>query len=546
MRNMSIGKQNFKEMIDHQGTLYHYVDKSQLIEDVMSDDIILYSRPRRFGKTLNMSMLYYFFSFSEKDNAYLFNDLKISRNKEAMEHQNKYALISITFGGCEANNLNTQINLIGDVIELFISKHQDLYESTYLSNLQKDKLYRLESRNYQGNDLINSLQFLSQCMALHYKRKVIILIDEYDVPLKYAYDYGYYDEMHNFMSMFLSKSLKYNDDLYKAVLTGCLPLAKESSYTGLNNVTVRDVLDYDASDCFGFTEAEVIDFLKDYDLEDRIDEIKLWYDGYRFGDQQIYNPLSVSKCVQRLLKNNPNSMDTYWIGTGSNIEIKHFIEQDHGPLKKEFKILEEGKSIIKSINPQITYEESNNPKYIYTFLLYTGYLTIKHHLSENRYELMIPNNEVKKTYTMFFSQWFEKEYSHSLFIESLLKGDVSKAQEILEYTLLSSFSFYYSVEEVYEAFLLGYLSDRGYKVDSEKESGYGRYDLFVYNLKAYPALIIECKYSESIDSLEKDAKEGLRQIRERKYIEGKESEGYSKVLGYSIAFHRKRCLILKL
>ena len=159
---------------------------------------------------------------------------------------------------------------------------------------------------------------------------------------------------------------------------------------------------------------------------------------------------------------------------------------------------------------------------------------------------MIPNNEVKKTYTMFFSQWFEKEYSHSLFIDSLLKGDVSKAQEILEYTLLSSFSFYYSVEEVYEAFLLGYLSDRGYKVDSEKESGYGRYDLFVYNLKAYPALIIECKHSESIDSLEKDAKEGLKQIRERKYIEGKESEGYSEILGYSIAFHRKRCLILKL
>ena len=552
MKVMFEALENFKEIRERD----YYVDKSMLIEDVLKSKVTLYARPRRFGKTLNMSMLYYFFSIDEKENNYLFNGLKVCSNKEIMKHLNQYPVITITLKDLRFNNMDDQVEFYASIISDIVSDHVYLYECKDLREKDLKLLKQYEDMESSTPHLIKALYNLTKWFYLYYHKKTIIIIDEYDVPINYSRN-KYYEEMCSFISGIFSTAFKTNQYLERGIITGCLRIAKESIFTGLNNPKVNTLLDYEASDCFGFTQEELEVFLRYYHLEDKKEIIKDWYDGYLFGNTKIYNPWSVLYYCDQLQYNPSLEPDSYWLNTSGNDIIYNYLYKGNDSLKDDFMTLISGRSITKKIKPQLTFNDLDindyNNEDIYSYLLFSGYLKVEspifdsnHKKIRNTYNLIIPNKEILTIYVEVFSQWFEKEYPHSLFIEALLKGDVSKAQEILEYTLLSSFSFYYSVEEVYEAFLLGYLSDRGYKVDSEKESGFGRYDLFVYNVRAHPALIIECKHSESIDSLEKDAKEGLRQIRERKYIEGKESEGYSKILGYSIAFHRKRCLILKL
>ena len=380
MKRISTGIENFKELLDNN---YYYVDKTKLIEDVLSDKVTLYTRPRRFGKTLNMSMLYYFFSNKEKENAYLFDGLYISKQQEAKSYQNQYPVIFLTLKDMNNNNFQSQVYKFSSIIAGIIDKYPDVINSSLLNN--RDKIWLEKYHNLEANidELKEALYNISIFLNKHYGKKVILLIDEYDVPLQSAYNNGYYDEMVDFLRSMFSSALKTNDALERGILTGCLRISKESIFTGLNNFTVRNITDKEASDCFGFTQKEIDDLLKYYDLIEKRPEIKDWYDGYLFGKTEIYNPWSALNYIKKLLSDDQFLAISFWANTSSNELVRLYIENATLKMKEEFEQLINGKSIIKKIVPELTYREMNfkNVKdmndNVYSFLLFTGYLKIK-------------------------------------------------------------------------------------------------------------------------------------------------------------------------
>ena len=557
MKRVSTGIDNFKKLIDKN---YYYVDKTMFIEDVLSDDVMLYTRPRRFGKTLNMSMLYYFFSNKEKENAYLFNGLKVSKNKEILKHQNQYPVIFLTLKDLSRENMGLQVDKFKAMIARLIENHSELIDSPYLSSSEKELLNCYSSKNATENDLRDALYNLSFFLQKHYQQRVIILIDEYDVPLQSAYNHGYYDEMVNFLKSVLSPALKTNDALERGVLTGCLRIAKESIFTGLNNFTVRTITSQFASDCFGFTQEEINDLLNYYDLSNKREEMKEWYDGYLFNKTEIYNPWSVLNYIKELLGDREFHAISFWANTSSNDLVRKYIENSTSKMKAEFEELINGKSIIKKVSPELTYREMNFENKndmnddVYSFLLYTGYLKIKDKVYDDKgreiphtYELVIPNQEVHCIYEDIFMKWFERyqrEREHS-FIEALIKNDENKANRILQDVLMQSISYYDNYETFYHGFLVGFLSADKYTVKSNRESGDGRFDIEVLpNSILDTAIVIECKHSKSIKELRSDSAKAAQQIITQKYIEGLEEE-YEKVVGYGISFYKKQCIVKK-
>ena len=553
MLNMSVGRQDFKKMVDQDNS--PYVDKTHLIEDVLSEDVLLYTRPRRFGKSLNMSMLYYFFSNKENSQE-LFKGLRISSNNEAMKHLNKYPVINLTFGTIENRNLNEQIYSLGMTISDFIENHGELRTSEYLSDYQKERIHRLETNTYDDNELKESLFFLSKCLYFHYQKKVIILIDEYDIPLNHARNKGYYDEFYDFYSVFLSKGLKYNNYLEKGVLTGCLKIVKDSMFSGLNNIISRDLLELRASDCFGFTQDEVDELLRKANLLEKREIIRDWYDGYTFSNKKLYNPWSVCEYIDILQHDKDVKPKAYWLGTSTNKLIYDYIKNMSEALKQDFRRLVDGESISRRINPILTYrdldEDAYNPCNIYSFLLFSGYLKIKSPAFDqfgnelrNTYNLVIPNKEVLEIYEDSFTKWFDETYiDYDLkFIDALLNKHVKEANNILNASLFETLSYFDNNESFYHSYISKLLKTDGYTVESNRESGLGRYDLFVHKLGAQPALLIECKYSKSRNDLKETAYEGVNQMINKKYIEGLNALGYENVIAYCISFYKKECYI---
>ena len=556
MKRISTGTENFKELIDNN---YYYVDKTMLIEDVISDKVMMYNRPRRFGKTLNLSMLYYFFSNQEKENSYLFKGLNISKDKEILKHQNQYPVIFLTLKDMNNNNFKSQIYKFSSIISGIINKYIDrIIDSPLLNYRDKSWLEKYYNVNANLDEIKEALYNISIILNKYYRKKVIILIDEYDVPLQSAYNHGYYDEMVDFLRSVFSSALKTNDALERGVLTGCLRISKESIFTGLNNFIVRNITDREASDCFGFTQEEIDKLLDYYDLIDKRNEIKDWYDGYLFGETEIYNPWSALNYIKKVLSDNQYQAISFWANTSSNDLVKQYIENSTITMKEEFEELINGKSIIKKIVPELTYREmsfknSMNDD-IYSFLLFTGYLKIKEKVYENNelvedtYKLVIPNKEVKKIYENIFIKWF-REYQNerdSNFIDALIQEDVTKANSILQDVLLQSISYYDNYESFYHGFMVGFLNADGYEVKSNRESGEGRFDLAVLPYSILnTAIVIECKHSNSIKELRKDSKEASNQIIEKRYIEGLRDEGYENVIGYGISFYKKQCIITK-
>lgn len=380
MKRISTGIENFKELLDNN---YYYVDKTMLIKDALSDKVTLYTRPRRFGKTLNMSMLYYFFSNKEKENTYLFNNLKITKNQEVMKHQNKYPVMFLTFKDLSRETMEMQIDKFKAMVSKLTEDYSELFSSSYLSETEMKTLNDYRHKRSSQSDLRDALYNISIFLNKHYGKKVILLIDEYDVPLQSAYNNGYYDEMVDFLRSMFSSALKTNDALERGILTGCLRISKESIFTGLNNFTVRNITDKEASDCFGFTQKEIDDLLKYYDLIEKRPEIKDWYDGYLFGKTEIYNPWSALNYIKKLLSDDQFLAISFWANTSSNELVRLYIENATLKMKEEFEQLINGKSIIKKIVPELTYREMNfkNVKdmndNVYSFLLFTGYLKIK-------------------------------------------------------------------------------------------------------------------------------------------------------------------------
>ena len=557
MKNMIIGIENFKEMIEDN---VYYVDKTHLIEDMFSNKVTLYTRPRRFGKTLNMSMLYYFFS-NKEDGRELFKGLKITENTEMMKHMNQYPVIVMTLKDLRESSMESIYEYYAEMVSDLLGRHQELFESEKLNDRDKELLRKYEYCECNPSQLKKALYYISRCLYLHYHKKVIILIDEYDVPLNYAYEKGYYDEMVEFISGIFSSALKTNEYLEKGALTGCLRVARESIFTGMNNLRVRSIIDDDASDCFGFTQDELDVFLEHYSLQEKEETFRTWYDGYLFGNTRIYNPWSVINYIQDLNSHRKRSDDLnlrpkmYWANTSGNSIVYDYIMKSDENLKEEFKRLTEGQTIIKNIRPELTYREMNDIRNIYSFLLFTGYLNIvspaydeSGSLIKNTYELACPNKEVREIFDDCFIDWFSKVHRHieSELISALLDKNTDEATKLLNDFLFRSLSYYDYGEDKYHGLLLGLLNHDGYRAISNRESGEGRYDLFMYKDFNSPSVIIECKKADSKEELYSKAIEGITQIRERRYIEGKQAEGFKKIIACSIAFYKKECLILNI
>lgn len=543
MKLLPMGIENFKTMIDKSA---YYVDKTNFIEDVLNEQVVSYTRPRRFGKTLNMSMLYYFFSIKEKENAYLFDGLNISKNKEALKHQNKYPTIFISLKEMKNLTFDAQISSFSNVIYELLEKNLEILSSDQLSDTTKDILYKLHNRSSSIEDLKISLRVITNALYTYYQQKVIVLIDEYDVPLQSAYQNNYYEEMVEFLRSVFSSALKTNDALEKGVMTGCLRISKESIFTGLNNFTAYSVLNNISSESFGFTESEVKQLLKDYNLSEKMDEVKEWYDGYQFGNNEIYNPWSTLMYVKNITQDVSFKPISFWANTSGNDLVVKYIQNGDKKLRKEFDVLMNGQSLVKYIKPELTYREMDNINNIYSFLLLTGYLKVIKDRGENQYELVIPNKEVYEIYKQSFMSYFE-DYTTSRkgeLYQELVDGDAKKVNLLLNDILLRSISYFDNQESFYHGFLVGLLND--YEVVSNKESGNGRFDVCVLPENILGTIVlIECKHSISEDDLIDDAKEGARQIVEKKYLEEHKFKKYENVIGYGISFYKKQCYVVK-
>lgn len=543
MKLLPTGIENFKTMIDKSA---YYVDKTNFIEDVLSEQVVLYTRPRRFGKTLNMSMLYYFFSIKEKENAYLFEGLNISKNKDALKAQNKYPTIFISLKEMKSLTFDAQISSFSNVIYELLEKNLEILSSNQLSDTTKDILNKLHNRSSSAEDLKISLRVITNALYTYYQQKVIVLIDEYDVPLQAAYQNNYYEEMVEFLRSVFSSALKTNDALEKGVMTGCLRISKESIFTGLNNFTAYSVLNNISSESFGFTELEVKQLLKAYNLSEKMDEVKEWYDGYQFGNKEIYNPWSTLMYVKNITQDVSFKPISFWANTSGNDLIVKYIQNGDKKLRKEFDVLMSGQSLIKYIKPELTYREMDNINNIYSFLLLTGYLKVIKDRGENQYELVIPNKEVYEIYKQSFMSYFE-DYTTSRkgeLYQELVDGDAKKVNLLLNDILLRSISYFDNQESFYHGFLVGLLND--YEVVSNRESGNGRFDVCVLPENILGTVVlIECKHSISEDDLIDDAKEGARQIVEKKYLEEHRFKKYENAVGYGISFYKKQCYVVK-
>ena len=543
MKQLPIGKDDFKKVID--GNFY-YVDKTMLIKDLIGKEVVLYTRPRRFGKSLNMSMLNYFYNMRHKENAYLFDGLAISKDEEVMQHQNKYPVISITLKEMRFSTFQAQKKFFQDIIIQILVQYEELLTSNKLSVIEKKKLNKYIEEEADEVALSQSLYLLSQCLEKHYGEKVVILIDEYDVPLNYAYLHGYYDAMVELMRNVLGAILKTNTSLKQGILTGCLRIAKESIFTGLNNFLVNSITDYEQEPRFGFTPSDVKTMLDDYGFSSHMEEVKKWYDGYMFGEHEVYNPWSTTMYIEKQLQKETIKGESFWANTSGNDIVMRYIQQGDRQMKEEFDTLVNKGSIVKKIMPELTYREMDNIDNIYSFLLFTGYLKIGKEIdrSEDMYELKIPNEEVRKVYMNQFEVAF-KEYTNArkdMLMQYLHEGKEKEVNNILNDILERSISYYDNKESFYHGFLVGLF--QGYEVESNKESGDGRFDIIIYPPTIREAvIIIECKHSKELKTLIKDSENAAKQIKEKKYGEGLADEGYRNYIGYGISFHKKQCYV---
>ncbi len=544
MKLIPTGIENFKTLIDKNA---YYIDKTNFISEVLNEQVVLYTRPRRFGKTLNMSMLYYFFSNKEKENSYLFDGLNISHNSEAMKHQNQYPVIFLSLKEMTNLSYERQLNAFSNIIYELLEKNLELLESDHLTDITKNKLNSLHSETASIEDLSTSLRIISQAMFAHYHEKVIILTDEYDVPMQAAYQNDYYDKMVDFLRSVFSSSLKTNDALEKGIMTGCLRISKESIFTGLNNFSSYSILDNIANECFGFTTKEVEQLLSDYQLSQSMNEVREWYDGYRFGDLEIYNPWSSLSYVKYRIRDVSFRPVSFWANTSSNSIVMQYIQSGDRRLRNEFEQLMNGQSIIKDIKAELTYREMDNINNIYSFLLLTGYLKAINDLGDHRYELVIPNREVYEIYRQSFMSYF-RDYASArknTLYQELISGNEASVNEVLNDILMRSISYYDNQESFYHGFLVGLLND--HEVISNREAGDGRFDLCILPDSILgTVVIIECKHSLSDDDLIEDAVDGAKQITDRNYFGEKRFKKYAHAVGYGISFNKKQCYVVKM
>lgn len=528
---------------------YYYLDKTAFIRQLIDwrGEVNLFTRPRRFGKTLLMSMLKAFFEIGTDSS--LFHGLTVSRDANlCTAYQRKYPVVFLSLKGVNGDSFESAMGMFSVLISNECGRLLYLLESDSATQHDKDAMQRLLNRQSSGSELKSALSILMRMLHAHYGKQVILLIDEYDVPLDKANSRGYYQQMADFLRGFLGEALKTNHDLYFAVLTGCLRVSKESIFTGLNNLKIDTISDTRYDEYFGFTDSDVRKILTDYGLSGAYRPIKEWYDGYHFGSADIYCPWDVINHCDKLLQNPDAEPELYWDNTSSNDIIRSFIEQADGTVRNEIEKLIAGEALEKKLVLNLTYQELDKKDLLWSVLYQTGYLTLSP-LSKARQRggacFVIPNREVREIFVEKIQEWFSEEVAPNHrdgLYRKIWNRETDALQNQIRDILYDTISCHDYHENYYHALLTGLLPDRRYIVRSNDEMGSGRSDITVEDPRQRRAVIIETKRSRDYDHLEGDCAAALRQIEEKQYGWPYLKKKY-RVIAYGIAFSEKECHI---
>lgn len=562
---LPVGIENFEEI---RKLGFYYIDKTRLIEQLLQGwgKVTLFTRPRRFGKTLNMSMLKSFFEIGTDKS--LFDGLYISGNKELCdEYMGKYPVIFLSFKGVEGLTYDEAFDAFVRVIGKEISRVSFLADSDKLTMLEREQYKGLTivedgSFVFNKDKLISSLQLLSQMLYKHYGQKVVILIDEYDVPLDKAFQNGYYKEMVSLIRGLFGQALKTNEFLQFAVLTGCLRVSKESIFTGLNNFEINSIVDIDHDEQFGFTDDEVMKLLSDYDRSERYPDVKEWYDGYHFGNADIYCPWDVINFAKKLVSDPSARPSAFWINSSGNDMVKRFVDKADQTTRDEIEKLVTGGFVEKQLRLDLTYDEIDNTiDNLWSVLFTTGYLTkigeVKLPDSESyAYRLVIPNKEVREVFILQIQEWFKAvvvkdDDTMKLLSRAILDKDEKQITRQLNIVMSRMISILDTKapddmkENFYHGLILGLLrgSNPDWLIKSNRESGDGFSDILIKPEDPDAGIVIEVKYAKEMKNLDAACEAAMAQIKDKRYDETLRDEGRCDILAYGIAFCRKRCRV---
>ncbi len=554
-KKLPIGIENFEKL---RSDNFYYIDKTGLIRELLNNwgEVNLFTRPRRFGKSLNMSMLEYFFSLDGDKS--IFNGLDISKETALCEeYMGKYPVISVSLKGIDARNYEMAFEMAIQIMKRVPAKVQYLLESDALSEQDKAEYRKLLDDNMSEAVFCNSLRVLSELLEKHHGTKVILLIDEYDVPLAKAHEKGYYDQMISLIRNLLGETLKTNSSLKLAVLTGCLRISKESIFTGLNNLKVLTIADERFDEYFGFTDKEVRELLAYYDVADHYGEVKEWYDGYQFGNTSVYCPWDVLNHCDRIRSVSNVQPENYWINTSSNDAVKRFIQESaNATTKREIERLVAGETITKEIHQELTYPEIYDTiDNIWSLLFTTGYLTQRGKAEGRQMKLAIPNLEIQDIYVAQIMEFFKENVREdgdtlNRFCDALQNEDAESVEEIFTEYLRKTISIRDTAvkkemkENFYHGVLLGILGVKNrWGISSNREMGEGYADILAEPDTGDMGIIIEVKYAHDGD-LGRACKEALKQIEYTKYEDDLEDDGVENILKYGIACYKKRCKVM--
>jgi Predicted AAA-ATPase/PD-(D/E)XK nuclease superfamily len=563
--DLPIGYDNFRDVVDQRLT---FVDKSLFIKDFLDDkgtQVVLITRPRRFGKTLNLSMLQHFFAAEVhgKPTKYLFTGLKITQqDPRYLQHQGKYPVIALSFKDIKQNSFKDSLEKFSELFVSVYDEHNYLLNSARITDTQKRFFESVLKREASQPQLENTLRFLTECLfKYHEGTKPLLLIDEYDTPIQSSYSNKHYDQMVGFMRGLFSAGLKSNPYLYRAVLTGILRISKESLFSGLNNLEVYSLLRPEYSQYFGFTEEEVMQLLKEGDLEEKLEEIREWYNGYQVGNTVVYNPWSIVNCIKRT-----GLLQPYWVNTSDNTLVKDLLIQSSTQFKHDFELLLEGKAIKKFIDENFVFSElKGNQAAVWSLLLMTGYLKVVSSQETSQgtlCQLQIPNQEIRSLYRKIIEQWLSNGKGvewYNEFLNHLLTGNVKGFEDSLQNIMLQTTSVHDLAREpeaFYQGLMIGLtasLDKRDYEKKSNRESGYGRYDILIVPKDSNNlSIILELKSVKSQKKkenlkllLQQEAKEALVQIDKNEYSAELKQRGINNVLKIGLAFCGKEFCVAR-
>ena len=551
--NIPVGISDF-EKIRREG--FYYIDKTGLVKELLNPkpaEVTLITRPRRFGKTLAMSMLENFFDI-KKNSRELFEGLEISSSEElCSQWMNQCPTVSLSFRQVDGLDFSSAYDMLTMVISNLFNRHRYLLESQEISEFQKTAFVQIASQKATAGEIKNSLILLTDMMQTYYGKKVLLLVDEYDVPVAKANNNGYYEEMLDVMKG-LMQALKDNRALGFAVVTGCMKIAKESIFTGTNNFVSDTIADSRLNEYFGFVQREVDQILADGEITDKRELIKQWYDGYHFGDWDVYCPWDVMNYVLELQHNPQAKPAGYWKNTSDNAIIRSFIDYAGGSITRKLEILMEGGYIIQQIDKNLTYDYLHSSEdNLWSVLYLTGYLTqvrpetLNRELPAGFAALQIPNAEIREIFETTVIRWFDdsaKTWNRNHLFAAVWKGDSEAVTKEMTALLRRTISYHDYREDFYHVFLAGIFTGAGYMVDSNKEHGEGRSDIVVYDPVNSRVAVFEAKYAKTMEKMEAECERALSQINDRMYTKEYE-EDYDHILCYGISFFRKRCMVKK-